>query len=585
MSRFIRFLIICWTPVCSFAQISFLPYESRSVNSYPQSVAIADFNRDGRNDLAVMTGFFNNPATDYKLLVYYQNQQRQLDPAIAFPTVDNFQGSRAMVVQDLNADLYPDIVFIFQDSVGIIYNNPNGGFLPATKLYSGTITSALAVGDLNHDGIPDIATTNSNELFLTLFTGSANNTYTVSHLPTPYNCGYDMEIADFNNDGLNDLAYIASYPVGGFFITYQQLDGTFGTPQFFLPVVQQSFPTTPYSFGLGDLNNDGKADLVTTTPWNLPVANLNLWIQGDNGISSQPQVRSAFDIPEPVEVVDINCDGKNEILALNGGWLRMMVYDGYPSGDYNNLHYFDIPYSSHYGAKGLAVGDLNGDGMKDAAIAGYNEVTLLYNNAQKSVFNPIFSNYAQAEIRTTIEMDTLFTIENVLKRVSTDTVDYVRLMRTDSLLATQYWVQKLTTVDTVFLYVRGTCAGTLTDTIHYIYAFSENFLAGIDTTLLGTSIDSFFLPRPEIPLTYSFYPNPGNKDLFVKFSTNPKLHFISVDLFAADGKRVGVASFEMEWPAGNLLVLHLSHLPAGTYVLRFQSEKISFTEKWVKVDR
>lgn len=582
MFRLICFLAINLFPVFSFAQISFLPYETKPLNTYLQSVAIADFNRDNRNDLAVMTGFSNNPEMDYKLLVYYQNHQRELDSPIMYATVDNFQGSRAMIVHDLNADFYPDVVFIFQDSVGIIYNNPNGGFMPVTKMYSGYITSSLAVGDLNHDGISDIATNNGNEQFLTLFIGSANNTYSVSHLPTPYQCGQNMEIADFNNDGLNDLAYISTYPVGGFYITYQQSDGTFGTPQFFLPEVQDPLPTTPYSFGLGDLNADGKMDMVTSSPWNTPYCNLNLWFQGGNGISSQPQTRPAYDIPEPVEVTDINCDGKPEIIVLNGGWLRMTVYDGNPTGDYSSYHQIEIPYCTHYGAKGLAVDDLNGDGMKDVAIAGFREVVILYNNAPKSVFQPVSKHIYLSGVQTTVQSDTAFTIPASFTRTTIDTVDYVRLVRFDSLLTTQYWIENMIHQDSVYIEEKTTCAGVLTDTIFSNYSYSEFSPAGIDTVLVFSKVDSFFLPRPT--LTYSLYPNPGNGELFVKFSHNLYLNFHTVDLYASDGKRVGANSYQVIWPTASLLELDFKHLPADVYVLKFASEKISFTGKWVKVD-
>jgi hypothetical protein len=323
MIHFSRILLFLGLAAHLHAQISFQPYEVLSSGSSPQSAAIADFNQDGRNDLAVMIWYSNNPVADYKLLVFYQNEQRVLDTAVVIPAPQNFQGSRSMIARDLNGDLFPDIVFIYQDSVGIFYGAPSGGFLPAVSLYSGAIASAHAIGDLNHDSRPDIAVANENEQFITLFLGAADHSFVRTQIPSMYGNGRDMEIADFNGDALDDLAFISSAQPGGFNVMYQQANGGLSAPVFFQPTVPNPFPSTPYSLGVGDLNGDQKMDLVSSSPWNLPVSNLNIWMQGANGISNQPIVGAAYEVPEPVEVADMNCDGKNEIVVLNGGWLRM----------------------------------------------------------------------------------------------------------------------------------------------------------------------------------------------------------------------------------------------------------------------
>ncbi|HOY08003.1 MAG TPA: FG-GAP-like repeat-containing protein [Saprospiraceae bacterium] len=584
MIHCIRILLFLGLAANLHAQISFQPYQVISSGSSPQSAAIADFNQDGRNDLAVMTWFTSNPVADYKLLIFYQNEQRLLDTAVVVPAPQNFQGNRSMIARDLNGDLLPDIVFIYQDSVGIFYGAPSGGFLPVVSLYAGTSASAHAIGDLNHDSRPDIAVANENEQFITLFLGATDNSFVRTQIPSMYGNGRDMEIADFNGDERDDLAFISSTPPGGFNVIYQQENGGFSAPVFFQPTVPNPFPSTPYSLGVGDLNGDQKMDLVSTSPWNLPYANLNIWMQGDNGISNQPIVRAAYDIPEPVEVADMTCDGKNEIVVLNGGWLRMSVYNGDTPGFYDTYTVFELPYSTHYSTTALALGDLNGDGMKDVAIAGQNQVSLLYNNGPKSVFQPISVTNSLQDFIVTTETDTIFTIPSTFIRTRVDTIDYVRLVYTDSLLATQYWVQTLTHYDSVLLHQVTTCAGTQTDTLHAYYSFSENSLSGIDTTLLATQTDSFFLPRPVVPLTYELFPNPNNGEVFLKFSNPLYLNYFDIDLFAADGKRVGADTYHYEWLNARLLRLDFRNFSAGYYVLRFRSDKISLTEKLIKAD-
>lgn len=566
------------------AQTSFKPYEVRGLGAVPQSVTIADFNSDGRNDLAVMTTFAGPNAENFKLLIFYQNEQRMLDEPVKYAAPESFQGNRFMITYDLDLDGRLDILFTHQDSVGIFYGAASGGFAPAVNLYSGEITHAVAAGDLNHDGRPDFAVSNDNVPFMSIFYGSPDGTFSKSEFPVNLHSSQDLEIGDFNNDQLDDLAFLGSYPVGGLYLSYQQTDGSMSTPSFLLPSVQPDLPSTPYSIGVGDLNGDGKTDLVTSTPHNTG-ANLNLWMQGDNGIMTTPSVRPAFHIPEPVEIKDVNCDGFNEIVTLHGGWLRMSVYEGAPVGLYNYYHSFGMPYYSHYNVKGMAVDDLNGDGMLDVAAVGGNELVLLYNNGSNSIFNPTPGSTILGEIITTLETDTIFILPSTFTHTTVDTLGYLRLVRTDSLLATQYWVQTVTNLDSVLLKRTGICTGIVTDTLHGYYTYSENMLAGIDTALIATRVDTFYLPVPQGPFTFTIYPNPNRGQVFIQFSDRVQSGFLSAELFAADGKRVGINSYDYVWENERLLRLDFLSYSTGVYTLRFKSEQVTFTEKLIRIDR
>ncbi|MCC6279375.1 MAG: T9SS type A sorting domain-containing protein [Saprospiraceae bacterium] len=585
MSRFLYtvLLLICLAPGLT-AQISFLAYQNIPTGAPPESVLIADFNLDGKNDLAAMTGYSFVLENDRKLLIYYQNEQRTLNAPEIYPAPETFQGNRAMVADDLNHDGRPDIIFTHGDSIGIFYSLVFGGFGPVVNVFSGQYAGDIAKGDLNHDGFTDIAVANGGNFFVTLHYGTPDGSFSTQQMTTPYSDFRNVEIADLNNDQLDDLVFVSAYPTGGLVLYSQQQNGALADPLFLSPTVEQGFPSTPYGIGVGDLNNDGKNDLVTTSPWNTPIANLNLWIQGNNGLAA-PSVRQSYDIPEPVVVTDINCDGHDEIVVVHGGWLRMSVYNGLPAGEYSYYVQFDIPNSSHFNAKGLAVGDLNQDGMKDVAIASSNTgIALLYNNGQSSIFNPVSSVTSLADIITTTQKDTSTPVRAVFTRTTTDTIDYVRLVRTDSFLVTENWVETTFYVDSVYLHTRTTCNGALVDTLHGYFFYSSNELSWIDTTLNSTRIDSFFLPRPNLPLTYSLFPNPNRGTLFISFSEALQSAFLSVEIFAADGKRVGFNTNHYEWLSDDLLRLDFLDVAAGFYALRFKSERLSFTEKVVKAE-
>jgi hypothetical protein len=123
---------------------------------------------------------------------------------------------------------------------------------------------------------------------------------------------------------------------------------------------------------VGDVTGDGRADAILTIPGNQPGALINLWHQLPDGTLSDPYVYDSYDIPEPVAVTDVNLDGRNDVVTLHGGWDEAGVYYQRSNGDLFPESLYPIPYASHYNMRGVAVGDINGDGLPDIALADYN---------------------------------------------------------------------------------------------------------------------------------------------------------------------------------------------------------------------
>jgi hypothetical protein len=84
---------------------------------------------------------------------------------------------------------------------------------------------------------------------------------------------------------------------------------------------------------------------------------------------------------EPVRIADFDLDGKNDIVAANGGMNTVSVLRQKAAGEFDNYIKFSIPYASHYRHDGLDAGDINGDKYPDIVIADYNNgLIVLYNN-------------------------------------------------------------------------------------------------------------------------------------------------------------------------------------------------------------
>ena len=128
---------------------------------------------------------------------------------------------------------------------------------PATSYGVGTYPQAIAVGDFNGDGIPDLVVANSNSNSVGILLGNGDGTFKPQQT---YATGYypsAIVVGDFNGDGKLDLA-VANSSGSSVSVLLGNGDGTFQP--------QQAY-TTSYgvsSIAVGDFNNDGKLDLVET---------------------------------------------------------------------------------------------------------------------------------------------------------------------------------------------------------------------------------------------------------------------------------------------------------------------------------
>jgi hypothetical protein len=134
---------------------------------------------------------------------------------------------------------------------------------------------------------------------------------------------------------------------------------------------------------IGDVTGDGSNDIIATIGGNLLADNsgslINVFVQR-GGVLFGPDVYYSYQVPEPVEAVDMNGDGRKDVVTLHGGFGAAGLQVQRPDGFLDPVFTWTIPDSSHYDkASGLAVGDLNGDGRPDIAIAGAynNRVTVL----------------------------------------------------------------------------------------------------------------------------------------------------------------------------------------------------------------
>ena len=329
-----------------------------TVGDGPVSVAIADFDRDGRADIAVASVF---SATLTVLL----GQGNGTFPASTQTQVDD--GPNDLLVADFNADGRPDVAVtsVLSSSVSVLLGYGDGNFQAPVSSNTGFDPGFLASADFNGDGKLDLAILFESTNTLSVMIGRGDGFF---GLPTNYATGVgplSLALADLDNDGVVDI--VATDPVGhGLPVLFGGRTGAFDAPLLF------AVGSAPRAVAVGDFNGDGKPDLVTANEGSRDVSVL---IGGGDGTFKQllPRVSLAdlATAPRPVAVVsgDFNKDGVLDVaLAQGAPGSQVTILTGKGNGT------FQPPRSIATGADPafIIAADLNGDGILDLVTANAN---------------------------------------------------------------------------------------------------------------------------------------------------------------------------------------------------------------------
>jgi hypothetical protein len=360
------------------AAASLLPYVIYSVPSQADAVAIGDVTGDGLPDIVFTTGYSNNAANDFDLFVL-PKEGTGFGPFAHYTTTGTYPARPGSLdLGDVTGDGRADVVVGIDRSGIEVFPGQADGTLGSSTFVATTDSTRVAVGNLDAAPGLEVAGIGWGSNTITTFSGgpaglTATATYAARH------GGYDdLEIGDVSGDGRDDLVVMSGQGLNPNLSVLTRLaGGGFGA------AAEYSTGTGALTqgIGLGDVTGDGRVDVVASFGGNRPNSHIAVFPQVAAGTLGAAVVYDSYDIPEPVEVADLDGDARAEVVTLHGGWQRLGIYSGQPSGTLSAEALFSVPYASHYNAQGLAIGDLNGDGRPDIIEADYNSgLVVLTNN-------------------------------------------------------------------------------------------------------------------------------------------------------------------------------------------------------------
>ena len=225
--------------------------------------AIADFNGDGRADI-LFPEFTNGSAIGVDVLL--GNGDGTFQPVNRYPVTSNYA---AVAVADFNGDGKPDVAIsnFAANSVSILLGNGDGTFKTRNTIPVTPLGPAIIAADVNGDGKQDLVVSSSTGVLVLL--GNGDGTF-LNPISTSLGIeGFAMAVTDVNADNEPDLIIAGLDSTSGaaeLVVATNMGNGTF---------VSQVYPYAPglsvsflYSqiLGIADINGDGRPDVVTAAP-------------------------------------------------------------------------------------------------------------------------------------------------------------------------------------------------------------------------------------------------------------------------------------------------------------------------------
>ncbi len=548
---------------------SFDPKVDFTAGTNPWGVAISDLDGDGKSDLAVTNygaatvSIFLNTGTSGTI---------SFAPNVDFTTGTNPVG--VVTIGDLDGDGKPDLVVAnsFSNTVSAFRNTSTIGNISFAAKVDFTAVSGpegVAIGDLDGDGKPDLAVTNYifNNIISTFL-----NTSTIGNISfaakVDFTTGtqpYVIVMADLDGNGKPD---IAAENFGSNTVSIFRNTSIVGTISF-AAKVDLTTGMNPSGLAVGDLDGNGKPDLAVTNWTSNTVSTFrNTSVSGTISFAAKVDFATGTQ-PHSVAIGDLDGNGKPDLVVTNYGSATVSTFNNTSvSGTISFAAKVDFITGTQ--PRGVAIGDLDGDNMPDFALANYSSTTVSTFRNQCSVL-PIellsFTGYNEGG-------------KNVLEWItaSESNNNYFDIERTSPTSINPKGEEEWLSIGTVKGAVNSNTV--MQYEFIDKYPLSRGDKGVCYYRLKQVNFDGSFTYSNTIAIAnetkqmLAVFPNPANDNLFCKLTAGTETIMIT-DVF---GNVVMKGEVQANRQA-NCYTLSIAHLPRGMYFLQAGDTQAKFVKQ------
>ena len=330
-----------------------------TVGDDPLSLNAADFNGDGRPDVATINGTSSNVSVFLRQAGGGFAQEAGSPIAVG-------AGPSGAAVGDYNGDGRTDLAVssFVAGNVSVLLRQPGGGFAleGGAPISLGARISAVAAGDFNSDGRLDLAATQNDGNQVVVLLRNGQNTGFTAQPPLPTGLTpVAIAVGDYNGDGLADLA-IANRSGDSATILLRVPGGTFSS-EAAVPVGDD-----PIGIVAADFDGNGRADLAVT---NAVPGTVSAFLRrpSNDGFTAEPPI-SVSASPVGIDAADFDRDGRPDLaVAANAGAVEILRRNA--GGGFTRDQ--SIPLAG--AVNDVAAADFDGDSRPDLAASSYTNAT------------------------------------------------------------------------------------------------------------------------------------------------------------------------------------------------------------------
>jgi len=329
------------------SQLAFAAPQTYDIGSAVYSVASADFNGDGKADLAVAN--FESGTVGVLLNVCTRTFAAKVNYAAG-------DAPRSVISADFNGDGKADLAVanFASGTVSVLLNKWNSTFAAKVNYAVGDAPYSVTSADFDGDGKADLAVANSESSTVSVLLNKGNGTFADKVDYAAGDAPYSVTSADFDGDGKADLA-VADFASGTVSVLLNNGNGTFADK------VDYPVGDAPYSVTAADFDGDGKADLAVA---NSESGTVSALLNNGNGTFADKVDYAVGDVPYSVTSADFDGDGKADLAVANWGDDTVSVLRNL-GGTFATTG----PYPAGYLPCSVIAADFNRDGKADLAVA------------------------------------------------------------------------------------------------------------------------------------------------------------------------------------------------------------------------